>query len=105
MKTDISQQIETAIKNLWFRRRYVTDEISIDLALLVREADQKQLSATWWQEKPASIVGVDINGNFVLICTGGEIKLWHHAQGKALFLSKSLREFIRGLENDPNAIT
>ena len=105
MKTDTSQLIDAAINNLWLRRRYVADEITIDLALLVREADQKQLSAIWWRGKPASIIGVDVNGNFVLSCAGGEVKLWHHIQGKTLFLSKSHREFIQGLENDPNAIT
>jgi hypothetical protein len=41
MKIDTSQLIDTAINNLWLRRRYVADEITIDLALLVREADQK----------------------------------------------------------------
>ena len=105
MKTDISQLIEAAINNLWLRRRYVADEIIIDLVLLVREADQKQLNAVWWRDKPTSIIGVDINGNFVLSSAGGEVKLWHHIQGKTIFLSKSVREFIQGLENDPNTIT
>ncbi len=93
-------QLEKAIKNLGLVRLIRTKERDIRLVILLRMDDWKHLVAPWWKGKSASIVAVDIDGDFVLCKSNGDFVVWDHKLGKELFLANNLSGLLSKLELD-----
>ncbi len=93
-------QLDKAISNLGIIRLIKLKDLEVRLAILLEGEKWKNLSAPWWKGKSASIVGVDIDGNFILSKSGGEIVLWIHNQQKEKHISSKLSNMLAMLELD-----
>jgi hypothetical protein len=60
------------------------------------------LVAKWWRGKQVSIVGVDVNGNFLLRHSDGSVRYWEYAKGSDSVVAKSVKEFASKLREDSN---
>jgi len=60
------------------------------------------LIAKWWRGKSATIVGVDVDGNFFLSHSDGSVRYWEHSRGSLTMVAKSVREFCSMLREDSN---
>ena len=86
-----------AVNRLHYRRHVLVDGSVVELVLLVHPDGQRPLQAEWWSGKEASIIGVDISGNFVLRCSDGSVVYWSHRDAKATVVAPSVREFIASI--------
>ncbi len=96
----MNKQMQNAIANLGVKRKYVHEGVTYTVAILVREEDQRPISAPWWRGKQASIVGVDIEGNFFIHHCSGKVSLRINATQEEIELSNSLGEFLNALQFD-----
>jgi hypothetical protein len=60
------------------------------------------LIAEWWRGKAASIIAVDVNGNFFLLHCDGSVRYWEHSKRSDVVVAKSVEEFARRLREDHN---
>jgi hypothetical protein len=60
------------------------------------------LVARWWRGKSATIVGVDVDGNFFIGHSDGSVRFWEHSRKVDTFVAKSVREFCSMLREDTN---
>ncbi|WP_332744317.1 hypothetical protein [Hydrogenophaga sp.] len=89
-----SDAFETARqKFFWHRAISLPDGRLVEIALLLREADWRPLDAHWWREKQASIIGADVDGNFLLRHCDGSVRYWDHKAQANLVVSASVRDF------------
>ncbi len=94
------EQLKKAIKNLGMIRLLKLESREIRLAILLNKEEWKHLSSSWWKGKSASIVGVDLEGNFILCKSSGEFVLWVHQLSSEVHISHNLTEFLSKLELD-----
>lgn len=90
--------LEDAIRNLGVFRTFRNDEIEIEIACLVREADTRPLDAPWWRGKQVSIIGADLDGNLLLRHSDGSVRLWNHDTQSDTVVAKSVRDFAAGMK-------
>lgn len=93
-------QLEKAIENLGMIRLIKLDKREIRLMILLKKEDWKNLAAPWWKGKSASVVGADIDGNFLLSKSSGEFVLWVHSLQEEFYISNKLGEMLAMLEMD-----
>jgi len=96
--------LESAIKNLGLKRKYTHDGVDYIILLLVRDCDQRPLSAPWWRGKSATIIGGDINGNFFISHCSGKLLYWNHSTQNSVVIANSLKDFLSGLQFDNSAL-
>ncbi|GAA5445413.1 hypothetical protein Misp06_03616 [Microbulbifer sp. NBRC 101763] len=97
-------RLHKAIKNLGMIRLIKLGDREIRLAILLKEEDWKHLAAPWWRGKSASIVGVDLDGNFILCKSSGAFILWDHQLSSEIPTSNSLDGMLSKLELDSSNI-
>ena len=100
----MNQLLEKAIQEIGLKRKYEHDGSTYIVAFLIREEDQRPLSAPWWTGKLASVVGADIDGNFFIHQSSGKVLFWNHSAQKETEIANSLKEFLNGLQFDENAL-
>jgi hypothetical protein len=93
---DRPDPIDAAIKQ-WHRRIFRHGGREIVVACLIRTADWRPLKAPWWSGKEVSIIGADLDGNFLLRHSDGSVRLWDHRAQNDAVLAPSVREFVAGL--------
>lgn len=93
-------QLNKAIKNLGMIRLLRLENRESRLAILLNKEEWRHLAASWWRGKSASIVGVDLEGNFILCKSSGEFVLWVHQLSSEIHISKNITEFLSKLELD-----
>lgn len=91
---NVKNQIDRAIKNLYFRRNYTYDNDNITISHLLRFEDWRPLRADWWKGKEVCIIGADIDGNFFFSHCDGSVRYWCHQLKSERILSKSIEEFV-----------
>jgi len=87
--------LDRAVTSLGVRRTFRKDGWTIELAALVRTADWRPLDAPWWRGKEVCIIGVDLEGNFLLRHCDGTVRYWQHRERNDLIVAKSVREFAQ----------
>lgn len=92
-----NDQYEKARENLWFRNTYLYGATKIVLACLIRDEDTRPLKAPWWKGKEVYLIGVDLDGNFVLRHCDGSVRYWRHETQSEKTISPSVREFVSRL--------
>ena len=97
-------RLNKAIENLGMIRLLKLGGRNVRLAILLKKEAWKHLAAPWWRGKSASIVGVDLEGNFVLCKSSGEFVLWDHNLASEIPISKSLDGMLSMLELDPTNV-
>lgn len=60
------------------------------------------LVAKWWRGKQVHVIGVDVDGNFLLRHSDGSVRYWEHAKGSDSVVAKSVKEFAAKLREDSN---
>ncbi|GAB2524902.1 hypothetical protein [Microbulbifer agarilyticus] len=93
--------LDKAIENLGMIRLLKLEGRNVYLAVLLKKEAWKHLSAPWWRGKSASIVGVDLDGNFVLCKSSGKFVLWDHKLASEVSISNNLDDMLSMLELDP----
>lgn len=93
-------RLQKAIESLGMIRLIKLDQKEIRLVILLDRDEWKHLSAPWWRGKSASIVAVDINGDFVLCKSSGEFVLWCHKESEEFHISNNLETMLSKLEID-----
>ena len=68
------------------------------IACLIRTEDWRPLRAPWWRGKEVCVVGVDVDGNFLLRHCDGTVRLWDHRLQADSILAPSVREFAARIE-------
>lgn len=96
--------LDKAINNLGLKRKYSYNGVNYVISFLVRDSDQRPLSAPWWKDKSATIIGADINGNFFIHHCNGKVLYWNHAEKNSVAIANSLKDFLNGLEFDNGAL-
>jgi hypothetical protein len=86
--------MEKAVSRLWQHRTIRHGERSIVLAILLRTQDWRPLDAPWWRGKQASIIGADVNGNFVFRHCDGSVRFWDHGLQSDEVLAPSVKAFV-----------
>ena len=94
--SDRSDPIDSAMKQ-WHRRIFRHGDRSIVVACLIRTIDWRPLNAPWWRGKEVSIIGADLDGNFLLKHSDGSVRLWDHRSQSDAVLAPSVRDFVAGL--------
>ena len=98
MKED---QYELARKNLWHKGTFLLGEKKIVMASLIRDEDTRPLKVPWWRGKEIYLIGVDVNGNFLLRHCDGSVRYWSHETQSEQKIALSVHEFVSGLiENE-----
>ncbi|WP_299947761.1 hypothetical protein [uncultured Microbulbifer sp.] len=97
-------RLAKAIDNLGMIRLLKLGDREVRLALLLSEEDWKHLAAPWWRGKSASILGVDLDGNFVLCKSSGDFILWDHQMSSEVPIANNLERMLSMLELDPTNI-
>ena len=92
-----SDQYELARNNLWLRNTYLSDAKKIIVACLIRDEDTRPLTAPWWKGKEVYLIGVDLDGNFLLRHCDGSVRYWNHETQSEQIIASSVREFVSGL--------
>jgi len=88
----------------WRRTLLLPGGRKVNVALLIREEDWRPLEAPWWRKKQVSIIGADVEGNFLLRHSDGSVRLWDHKAQTDIVVAASVREFAQQLtEAEPNA--
>lgn len=97
-------RLSKVIDNLGMIRLLKLEGREIRLALLLDREEWRHLAAPWWRGKSTSIVGVDLDGNFLLCKSSGHFVLWDHCLSSEIFISKNLDELLSRLELDPTNV-
>ncbi len=97
-------RLDKAIENLGTIRLIKLDDRDIRLALLLRKEEWRHLAAPWWRGKSASIVGADLDGNFILCKSSGAFILWDHRLSSEVLISNNLDEMLSKLELDSSNV-
>lgn len=92
------EAIERARQALVMKRRFQFDDESLVIACLIRGEDVRPLDAPWWRGKEVYLLGVTIDGNFILRHCDGSVRYWNHAKQADVVIAKSVREFLSALE-------
>lgn len=92
-----SDPMDKAIRNLGVYRTFRGNGREIQIACLVRTADWRPLKASWWRGKEASVIGADLEGNFLLRHCDGTVRYWDHRAKTDAVLSPSIREFVAAI--------
>jgi hypothetical protein len=95
--TERPDPIEKAMRHLHVRRTFRHGERDIVVACLIRAADRRPLEAPWWRGKQVSILGADLEGNFLLRHCDGTVRYWDHRRQADEVLAPSVREFVSRL--------
>lgn len=95
-----SDSFAKAFRELWHRNALSLDGRRVKVALLIREEDWRPLEAAWWQEKQASIIGADADGNFFLRHCDGSVRFWSHAAKANMVVAASVKAFAEQLSPD-----
>jgi len=90
--------IDRAIRRLWPHRTFRHGTRTITIAILIREKDRRPLTAPWWRGKQVSIIGVDLDGNFLLRHCDGSVRYWDHHSQSDTVVAASVREFVERIE-------
>jgi len=85
---------ETTRKNLSLRNAFKIEGRILRVAILIRKEDQRPLDAPWWHKKEATVIGVDIDGNFFLRHCDGSVMYWEHKFQSATVIAPSVNEFL-----------
>jgi hypothetical protein len=85
-------------KFFWRRVISLPDGKRVEIAVLLRKEDWRPLDAPWWREKQASIIGVDLEGNFFLRHCDGSVRYWDHKAQANVILAPSVRDFARQMK-------
>lgn len=98
--TDGSEEamVIAGINRLQFMRHVVVDGQPIEVALLVHPEGWRPLQVGWWTGKEASIIGVDVAGNFFLRHADGSVGYWSHAKAEVVTVARSIRDFIAAIQ-------
>ena len=89
--------LDKAIRNIGVRNTIRYGERTLIVACLIREMDWRPLKAPWWRQKEASIIGVDLDGNFFLRHCDGSVRYWDHKMQSDSVLASSIQDFLRQL--------
>ncbi len=92
-----SDPIDRAIRDLHRRGRFPHGDTHVVIACLIRTRDWRPLKAPWWRGKEASIIGADLQGNFLLRHCDGTVRYWDHQKQADEVLSPSVRDFVSTL--------
>jgi len=60
------------------------------------------LLAHWYKGKAASLLAVDVDGNFFLRHCSGVVLYWNHSSETSVEVSRSVRDFVSRLREDTN---
>ena len=90
-QTDSFEQVRTRF--FWRKGLTLPDGREVILALLLRQEDWRPLDAPWWRGKQASIIAVDIHGNFFLRHSNGSVQYWDHRAQANTMVAPSVRAF------------
>ena len=91
---------EKARMNLWLKNTYHHNGQKIVLACLIRNEDIRPLKAPWWKGKEVSLIGVDLNGNFLLRHCDGSVRYWAHNSQSEQIIASSVKSFVQGLSEE-----
>jgi hypothetical protein len=69
----------------------------LKIAFLIGGADWHPLRAPWWRGKDASIIGADLDGNFILRHCDGSVRLWNHSMKEDEIIAPGVLEFCNRL--------
>ena len=86
-----------ALVEYWRRSLTLPDGRRVTVALLIREEDWRPLEAPWWRKKQVSIIGADVEGNFLLRHSDGSVRLWDHKAQTDIVVAPSVRQFAQQL--------
>jgi hypothetical protein len=95
--TETIDLIDNAIERLWAKRTFWSGGRQIEIALLVRTADWRPLKAEWWRGKEVCVIGVDLNGNFLLRHCDGTVRYWDHQSSTERTVASSVKAFVAGI--------
>lgn len=96
-----TEAIDRAIVNLHPRRAFtLASGQEILVACLIRVSDWKPLRASWWKGKEVSIIGVALNGSFLLRHSNGSVRYWDHSAQSDLTIAASVGEFCAKLKEE-----
>ena len=87
------EQFDRAVDHVGWCNTINIDGRKVKIACLVRVADWRPLSASWWHGKQVCVVGADTDGNFFLRHPSGSILYWDHRLQKDVIVAKSANEF------------
>ena len=96
--SDTTRLMDRAVKDLGVRRTFRHGPHNIEIAALVRVADWRPLQAPWWRGKEVSVIGVDLEGNFILGHCDGSVRYWQHSLQADTVLASSVDEFLRMID-------
>ena len=91
---------DQAFRQLWHRKMIRVAGKSVALAFLIREQDWRPLSAPWWTGKQVSVIGADVDGNFLLRHSDGSVRYWDHGAKTDTLVAKSVNTFAEQIEHD-----
>src|SRR5262249_26257484 len=89
--------LDKAIRNIGVRNTIQYGERTLIVACLIRKTDWRPLKAPWWRQKEASIIGVDLDGNFFLRHCDGSVRYWDHKRQSDSVIAASVQDFLRQL--------
>jgi hypothetical protein len=93
-----NEALDRAVKALGVRRTFRKDDWTVELAVLVRASDQRPLDAPWWRGKEVYVIGIDLDGNFLLRHCDGSVRYWRHREQNDVIVAKSMREFLQHID-------
>lgn len=75
----------------------ISPDRELKIAFLIRGDDWLPLRAPWWHGKDVSIIGADLNGNFILRHCDGSVRLWDHSKQTDKVIASGVVEFCNRL--------
>ncbi|MDH2381615.1 hypothetical protein [Bradyrhizobium sp. CER78] len=75
----------------------ISPDREIKIAFLIRGDDWLPLRAPWWRGKDVSIIGADLDGNFILRHCDGSVRLWDHSEHADEILASGVVDFCKRL--------
>ena len=83
---------------LYLAKNVIVAGREIRVMFLLPESLWRPLKAKWWKGKEASIIGGDENGNYVLRCSDGSVRLYDHSRGSDEHVAPSVGAFLEKLQ-------
>ncbi len=90
--------IQKAKGDLWRTHNVSIGGSTSQIVLLIPANERIPFEVQWWRKKEASIVAVDIDGNFFLRYCDGSILLLKQGSKSLQMIAKSEKEFISMIE-------
>jgi len=87
-------QFELARKNLWLRNIFLYGGEKIVLACLIRDEDTRPLKVPWWKRKEVYLIGVDLDGNFLLRHCDVSVRYWDHEAQSEQKIASSVDDLV-----------